>query len=206
MSLFSLAYMLLAYLIGSISSAILLCRLFRLPDPRTIGSKNPGATNVIRVGGKKVALFVLLSDMLKGALPVWFGYYLGLTQFELGMVALGVCLGHIFPVYYQFRGGKGVATALGAMSLISWGVAGSVLGTWLVVFLLLGYSSLSAVVTALLSPFYVYHFKPEFTFPVSLVCCLLVYRHHENIQRLWRGEEERMRDKLKRQNGGPNRT
>ena len=154
MSLFAFFYMLCAYLLGSLSAAILFCRLFGLPDPRSEGSRNPGATNVLRIGGKWPALAVLIFDMLKGMLPVWAGYYLGLTHFELGMVALAACLGHIFPVFFNFKGGKGVATA--------W---------W---------------------------FKPEFTFPVALVCCLLIYRHHVNIQRLWRGEEDKVLYKFKK--------
>ena len=198
MSLFAFFYMLCAYLLGSLSAAILFCRLFGLPDPRSEGSRNPGATNVLRIGGKWPALVVLVFDMLKGMLPVWAGYYLGLTHFELGMVALAACLGHIFPVFFNFKGGKGVATAFGAIAPIAWGVAGSMLGTWLLVFLVSGYSSLSAVVTALLVPFYVWWFKPEFTFPVALVCCLLIYRHHVNIQRLWRGEEDKVLYKFKK--------
>lgn len=198
MSLFAFFYMLCAYLLGSLSAAILFCRLFGLPDPRCEGSRNPGATNVLRIGGKWPALVVLIFDMLKGMLPVWAGYYLGLTHFELGMVALAACLGHIFPVFFNFKGGKGVATAFGAIAPIAWGVAGSMLGTWLLVFLVSGYSSLSAVVTALLVPFYVWWFKPEFTFPVALVCCLLIYRHHVNIQRLWRGEEDKVLYKFKK--------
>ena len=198
MSLFAFFYMLCAYLLGSLSAAILFCRLFGLPDPRREGSRNPGATNVLRIGGKWPALAVLIFDMLKGMLPVWAGYYLGLTHFELGMVALAACLGHIFPVFFNFKGGKGVATAFGAIAPIAWGVAGSMLGTWLLVFLVSGYSSLSAVVTALLVPFYVWWFKPEFTFPVALVCCLLIYRHHVNIQRLWRGEEDKVLYKFKK--------
>ena len=198
MSLFAFFYMLCAYLLGSLSAAILFCRLFGLPDPRSEGSRNPGATNVLRIGGKWPALVVLIFDMLKGMLPVWAGYYLGLTHFELGMVALAACLGHIFPVFFNFKGGEGVATAFGAIAPIAWGVAGSMLGTWLLVFLVSGYSSLSAVVTALLVPFYVWWFKPEFTFPVALVCCLLIYRHHVNIQRLWRGEEDKVLYKFKK--------
>ena len=198
MSLFAFFYMLCAYLLGSLSAAILFCRLFGLPDPRSERSRNPGATNVLRIGGKWPALVVLIFDMLKGMLPVWAGYYLGLTHFELGMVALAACLGHIFPVFFNFKGGKGVATAFGAIAPIAWGVAGSMLGTWLLVFLVSGYSSLSAVVTALLVPFYVWWFKPEFTFPVALVCCLLIYRHHVNIQRLWRGEEDKVLYKFKK--------
>lgn len=198
MSLFALCYMLLAYLLGSISSAILICRLVGLPDPRTEGSHNPGATNVLRLGGRWAALAVLIFDIIKGMLPVWLGYYLGLTQFELGMVALGACLGHIFPLFFKFKGGKGVATAFGAIAPIAWGVAGSMLGTWLLVFLVSGYSSLSAVIAALVTPFYVWWFKPEFTFPVSLVCCLLIYRHHANIQRLWRGQEDKVWSRFKK--------
>jgi len=184
--------MLVVYLLGSISSAILICRMTGLPDPRENGSGNPGATNVLRIGGRWAALAVFLFDVLKGALPVWVSYRLGLTQFELGMVALGACLGHIFPIFFKFKGGKGVATAFGAIAPIAWGVAGSTLGTWVIVFALSGYSSLSAVVAALLTPLYVWYFRPEFTFPVALVCCLLVYRHHGNIQRLWRGQEDRI--------------
>lgn len=153
MSLFALFYMLCAYLLGSISSAILICRIAGLPDPRQNGSNNPGATNVFRIGGRWSALAVLIIDILKGMMPVWVGYYLGLTQFELGMVALGACLGHIFPIFFQFKGGKGVATAFGAIAPISWAVAGSTLGTWVFVFLISGYSSLSAVISALLVPF-----------------------------------------------------
>ncbi|ABR75232.1 acyl-phosphate--glycerol-3-phosphate O-acyltransferase [Actinobacillus succinogenes] len=192
MSLFALCYMFAAYLLGSISSAVIVCRLAGLPDPRRHGSHNPGATNVLRIGGRWAALAVFVFDVLKGMIPVWCGYYLGLTQFELGMVALGACLGHIFPIFFKFRGGKGVATAFGAIAPIGWGVMATMLGTWVLVFVISGYSSLSAVISALLVPLYVWWFRPEFTFPVALVCCLLVYRHHDNIQRLWRGQEDRI--------------
>lgn len=198
MSLYALLYMIFAYLLGSISSAVLFCRLAGLPDPRTQGSNNPGATNVLRIGGKLVALSVLIFDVLKGMLPVWLGYYLQFSHFELGMIALAACLGHIFPIFFKFKGGKGVATAFGAIVPIGWSVMGVMLGCWLMVFLISGYSSLSAVITALVIPFYVWWFKPEFTFPVALVCCLLVYRHHDNIQRLWRGQEDKMWRRLKK--------
>lgn len=198
MSLFAVFYMLCAYLLGSISSAVLICQIVDLPDPRQEGSHNPGATNVLRLGGKWPALVVLIFDILKGMLPVWLGYYLGLNQFELGMVALGACLGHIFPIFLKFRGGKGVATAFGAIAPISWSVAGTMIGCWLVVFLVTGYSSLSAVVSALIIPFVVWWVRPEFTFPVAMVCCLLIYRHHENIQRLWRGQEDKIWSKFKK--------
>lgn len=198
MSLFAIFYMLCAYLLGSVSSAVLICKATGLPDPRTEGSHNPGATNVLRIGGKWAALSVLIFDILKGMVPVWAGYYLGLTQFELGMVALGACLGHIFPLFFGFKGGKGVATAFGAIAPISWSVAGTMIGCWLLVFLVSGYSSLSAVITALIIPFVVWWVKPEFTFPVAMVCCLLIYRHHDNIQRLWRGQEDKMWSKFRK--------
>lgn len=198
MDIFIIAYMLLTYLVGSISSAILVSRLFGLPDPREHGSGNPGATNVLRLGGKFSALGVLIFDILKGMIPVWSGYYLGFSQFTLGLIALMACLGHIFPVYYKFKGGKGVATAFGAIAPIGWSVAGLMVGSWLLIFLISGYSSLSAVITAVLVPIYVWWFKPEFTFPVAVVCCLLIYRHRANIERLWRGEEDKIWHKLKK--------
>lgn len=189
-----LAYFIIlgAYLFGSISSAVLVCRLVGLPDPRLHGSHNPGTTNVLRLGGKLAALSVLLFDILKGLLPVALAFRYGLLPAEIGFVALAACLGHIFPLFFQFRGGKGVATALGAIAPLGYEVVLPVLLTWGLVFVLFRYASLSAVVSALLAPFYVWWFKPEFTFPVALVCCLLVYRHHDNIQRLWRGQEDKV--------------
>ena len=186
-----------AYLLGSVSSAVIFCRLAGLPDPREHCSHNPGATNVLRIGGKLSALGVLLCDILKGILPVTLAFYLQLTPSEVGFIALAACLGHIFPLFFQFKGGKGVATAFGAIAPLGYTISALTVGTWLLIFLIGGYSSLSAVITALLVPIYVWWFKPEFTFPVALVCCLLVYRHHDNIQRLWRGQEDRVWKKLK---------
>lgn len=196
MSLFAYFLILIAYLLGSISSAVLFCRLAGLPDPRENGSHNPGATNVLRIGGRLAALGVLLADMLKGMLPVAIGVYLELSPTLIGFTALAACLGHIFPIFFGFKGGKGVATALGAMFPLGYEIAGLAIAIWLLVFLLSGYSSLGAVITSLLVPALVWWFKPEFTFPVSLVCCLLLYRHHENIQRLWRGQEDKIRRKI----------
>lgn len=191
---------LIAYLLGSISSAVIFCKLAGLADPREVGSHNAGATNVLRIGGKSAALGVLLFDILKGTLPVAIGVSFNLSPSALGFIALAVCLGHIFPIFFQFKGGKGVATALGAISALSFVVVGGAIGTWLLVFIISGYSSLSAVLTALIVPFYIWWFEPQFTFPIALVCCLLVYRHHDNIQRLWRGQEDKMWDKLKKKN------
>lgn len=198
MNLMPYLLILIAYLLGSISSAIIFCKLAGLPDPREVGSNNAGATNILRIGGKSAAIGVMLFDILKGTLPVAIGIYLNLTPSQLGFIALAVCLGHIFPIFFQFRGGKGVATAFGAVLALSFIVAGGAAGTWLAVFLISGYSSLSAVFTALVVPFYIWWFEPQFTFPVALVCCLLVYRHHDNIQRLWRGQEDKVWDKFKK--------
>jgi glycerol-3-phosphate acyltransferase PlsY len=181
-----------AYLCGSISSAILVCRLFRLPDPRQNGSGNPGATNVLRLGGKAPALLVLLFDILKGMLPVWLAYHFGLSPFWLGLIAIAACLGHIYPIFFQFKGGKGVATAFGAIAPIGWDLTGLMTGTWLLTVLLSGYSSLGAIISALIAPFYVWWFKPQLTFPVAMLSCLVLLRHHDNIQRLWRGQETKI--------------
>ena len=197
MSVFAPVMIIFAYLCGSVSSAILVCRLFGLPDPRYNGSGNPGATNVLRIGGKWAALAVLIFDVLKGMLPVWLAYSLGLTPLFLGLTAIAACLGHIYPVFFHFKGGKGVATAFGAIAPIGWDLTGLMTGTWLLTVLLSRYSSLGAIVSALIAPFYVWWFKPQFTFPVAMLSCLILLRHHDNIQRLWRGQETKLWRKKK---------
>ncbi|MCL6391891.1 glycerol-3-phosphate 1-O-acyltransferase PlsY [Pectobacterium atrosepticum] len=198
MSVTALGMMLIAYLCGSVSSAILFCKIIGLPDPRLHGSGNPGATNVLRIGGKAAAATVLVFDVLKGMLPVWGAYALGVTPLYLGLTAIAACLGHIYPVFFHFRGGKGVATALGAIAPIGLDLTGLMTGTWLLTVLLSGYSSLGAIVSALIAPFYVWWFKPQFTFPVAMLSCLILMRHHDNIQRLWRGQESKIWDKLRK--------
>lgn len=192
MSIIANFLILFAYLLGSISSAVIFCRLAGLPDPRESGSQNPGATNVLRIGGKISALGVLLADILKGMLPVAIGFYLELSPTTIGMIALAACLGHSFPLFFKFKGGKGVATAFGAMLPFGYEISGLALLIWLLSLLCFGYSSLSAVLTSLILPMIVWWFRPEFTFPIALICCLLIYRHHENIQRLWRGKENQI--------------
>ncbi|MCC8463884.1 glycerol-3-phosphate 1-O-acyltransferase PlsY [Photorhabdus bodei] len=198
MSAIALGMIIFAYLCGSISSAILICRLAGLPDPRQHGSGNPGATNVLRIGGRSTAAIVLICDVLKGMIPVWLAYQFYVPPFYLGITAIAACLGHIYPIFFQFKGGKGVATAFGAIAAIGWDLTGLMMGTWLLTILLSGYSSLGAIVSALIAPFYVWWFKPEFTFPVAMLCCLVLLRHHDNIQRLWRGQENRLWNKLKK--------
>lgn len=192
-----LGFMIIAYLIGCISSAILISKVFSLPDPREFGSKNPGATNVYRLSGKYPAVAVLIFDVLKGMVPVWVGYKIGFLPFGLGLIALSACVGHIFPIFFKFRGGKGVATAFGAIAPIGFGLSLATIFSWLVVFFISRYSSLSSIITALLLPFYVWLIKPQFTLPVALVCCLLVFRHQDNIFRIYAGKEDRF--KLKRE-------
>lgn len=198
MSAIAPGLVLLAYLCGSISSAILVCRLAGLPDPRDSGSGNPGATNVLRIGGKGAAVAVLIFDVLKGMLPVWGAWALGLTSFWLGLVAIAARVGHIWPVFFHFRGGKGVATAFGAIAPIGLDLTGVMAGTWLLTILLSGYSSLGAIVSALIAPFYVWWFKPQYTFPVSMLSCLILLRHHDNIQRLWRRQESKIWTRVKK--------
>lgn len=196
----ALGMIIFAYLCGSISSAILVCRIAGLPDPREQGSGNPGATNVLRIGGRLAALAVLLFDIIKGMLPVWLAYLLKLPPLYLGLTAIAACLGHIYPVFFHFRGGKGVATAFGAIAPISWDLTGLMTGTWLLTVLLSGYSSLGAIISALIAPFYVWWFKPQFTFPVAMLSCLILMRHHDNIQRLWRGQEGKIWGKCRKKN------
>ena len=186
-----------AYLLGSISSAVLICRLLRLPDPRGVGSNNPGATNVLRIGGKKAAAAVLLCDMLKGTIPVWAGYFLKIDPLILGVVAIAACLGHMYPIFFHFKGGKGVATALCAIAPIGLDLTAMIMATWLFVAVIFRYSSLAAIVTVLLAPLYTWLVKPQYTLPVAMLCCLIILRHHQNIKRLFAGTEPKVGEKKK---------
>lgn len=186
-----------AYLFGSLSSAVVISRLFTLPDPRTAGSKNPGATNVYRLGGRIPALLVLVMDILKGTIPVYSSYFLGIEPVLLGVIAIAACLGHIFPLYFGFKGGKAVATAFGAMLPIGLDVAGLLILSWVVVVFLTGYSSLGALITVILAPLFTYLIKPLYTIPVAMLSLLIVLRHKDNIVRLLTGKESKVWDKGK---------
>ena len=181
-----------AYIVGSISSAILLCKLFRLPDPRLGGSGNPGATNVLRLSNKYLAATVLIFDVLKGALPVWLAYKQGVPPNYLGFVAIAASLGHMYPVFFNFKGGKAVATALGTLFPIGWGVALLLILTWIFVFKKTHYSSLAAIVTVLLAPLYTWLFEPIYTAPVMMISVLIIIRHRSNIVRLIKGQESKV--------------
>ena len=186
-------YLLVAsYLIGSISSAVIICKVLGLPDPRTQGSKNPGATNVLRLGGKKIAAFVLFFDGLKGAVPVFIGVYYGFGLTTLTITALCAFLGHVFPVFFRFRGGKGVATYIGGLIAINF-LAGLIFSViWLLVAKVIKISSMSALIATALSPFYFYLITGdiESTLIIGLISLLIFYTHRDNIKRLINKEED----------------
>ena len=183
-----------AYLIGSLSAAIIVCRLLGLPDPRTQGSRNPGATNVLRFGGKKAAAIVLLGDTLKGLLPVFVARLLQVDDNVLAAVALAAFVGHLYPLYYGFHGGKGVATALGVLLGVAWSVALAVVATWLMVAKVFRISSLAALIAAVLAPLLLW--LDNASQPILIMgwvmSLLLLWRHRGNIQRLITGEEGRI--------------
>jgi glycerol-3-phosphate acyltransferase PlsY len=192
MSPFILLIIVASYLLGSVSSAVVISRLKQLPDPRQQGSKNPGATNVLRLGGKRVAATVLFFDMLKGMIPVWGSYYLGIEPVLLGIIAIATCLGHIYPIFFHFRGGKGVATALGAMAPIGLSLTSMIVMTWLSVAFIFRFSSLASITSAILAPFYTWIINPQYTLPVAMLCCLILFRHRDNMKRLIAGIEPKI--------------
>lgn len=192
MELMIILMILSAYLIGSCASAILVARLFGLPDPRSSGSNNPGATNVFRLGGRIPAIIVFMFDLLKGTVMVYGAYRLGIEPFWLGVIGIAVCLGHMYPIFYGFSGGKGVATAFGCLFPLGLPVSLSLLAVWLITYRLFRFSSLAALVTVCFAPITCYWFKPEYTLAVSMLAALIVWRHHANIARLLQGSEPKV--------------
>jgi glycerol-3-phosphate acyltransferase PlsY len=190
-------YLLFSYLIGAISFGIVVSHIFSLPDPRTIGSKNPGATNVLRSGKKLAALLTLLGDALKGALTVGLAQYFELSSLMVGLIAIATLIGHVFPIYYGFKGGKGVATAAGILFMFSWVMGFTVLGIWLVVFLIWRYSSLAAIIAGSLSPVIGFFYGIDFyeLIASSIIALILIMRHMENIKRLIDGTESGFKGK-----------
>jgi len=185
------ALILIAYLVGSINSAIILSKVLKLPDPRTQGSKNPGATNMLRIGGKKIAAFVLLIDVWKGLSPILLAYSYTSSSLELSIIALFAFLGHVYPVFYSFKGGKGVATFIGGLIGINPLVGLCFILIWLFVAKVLNISSLSALVATLLTPmvFYFIELDIEATGVITLICLWIFFTHRSNIKRLVSGEE-----------------
>lgn len=184
-----------AYLMGSLSTAIIVCKLMGLPDPRTEGSQNPGATNVLRFGGKKAAAITLAGDALKGLIPVLIGYTFHQTAGNLGVIGLAAFLGHLYPVFFSFQGGKGVATAFGAIMGISWIVGMAVLATWLVMAKVFKISSLAALTAACLAPLYFWLIDANVPLLATsvIMSAMLIFRHRRNIQNLLKGTEDTIR-------------
>ncbi len=191
----------IAYLIGSVSFAVVVSRLYGLSDPRTYGSKNPGATNVLRSGNKAAAGLTLAGDALKGWFAVfvaqWLGPRYGLGDATVALVAIAVFVGHLFPVFFKFIGGKGVATAVGILFAVDLWLGAATLATWLLIAGVFRYSSLAAIVAALLAPFYHVMFwqMNEITLALAVMALLLVWRHSENIGKLIAGKESRIGSK-----------
>ncbi len=183
------------YLFGSISAAIVICKLMGLPDPRSEGSRNPGATNVLRIGGKKAAFFTLLGDMLKGLLPVLLARTLDADPVIQATTALAAFLGHLYPVFFGMQGGKGVATALGVVFGLHWPVGLTVSALWLVMALLFRYSSLAALTAMLLAPGVFWWLRPEpaFITVMAAITAILFWRHRENMANLLNGTEKKIR-------------
>jgi len=192
--LLNLSTIFASYLLGSISTAIIVCKIMQLPDPRTVGSNNPGATNVLRVGGKKAAALTLFGDSLKGVIPVIIAKLLGLEPMMIALVAISAFLGHLFPIFFSFKGGKGVATFFGAMLALNYWVGILLLATWLLIAYGLKISSLSALIAAILAPIYFYLMQSELVYVwMSLFFTIaLLLTHHSNIKKLLSGEENKI--------------
>jgi glycerol-3-phosphate acyltransferase PlsY len=187
-----------AYLIGSISFAVLVSKWFRLADPRTYGSKNPGATNVLRSGNRTAAIITLLGDCAKGWIAVWlaqkYGPHYGIEEGGIALVAFGVFLGHLWPVYFKFVGGKGVATALGVLLGLNIWLGLATIATWMVIAYAFRYSSLAALISAVFAPFYygLLFGTDVILMAVLAMSALLIYRHGKNIGNLVAGTESRI--------------
>jgi glycerol-3-phosphate acyltransferase PlsY len=197
----------IAYLIGSISFAVVVSKCMRLPDPHTYGSGNPGATNVLRTGNKLAAVLTLIGDALKGYIAVMLARVLlgdeSLTStmgsWVLSGVVIAVFLGHLFPIFHGFKGGKGVATACGILFGINWILGVATLSTWIIVAMFMRYSSLAALAAAVFGPIYfvfLFGFQPM-GLALLVVCSLLIWRHRSNIQNLMNGTESRIGSKKK---------
>ncbi len=192
-----------AYLVGSLSFAVIVSQVMGLNDPRTYGSKNPGATNVLRSGSKAAAIVTLLLDAIKGWLPVvlvkWYGRPYGLEDGTVALVGLAAFVGHLFPVFFRFVGGKGVATALGVLVGISGWLGLATLATWLIVAYFFRFSSLASLAAALFAPLYymfgdgvAWYMDRWILSAVVVMSVLLMWRHAENISRLIKGTESRL--------------
>ena len=187
-----LLIILFAYLVGSVSSGIIVSQIFNLPDPRTIGSKNPGATNVMRSGNKKAAIFTLLGDLLKAILVLAIAEYLGFNDLIIVCVALAVLIGHIYPIFYKFQGGKGVATAIGILIALNFKLALIVASIWLLVFGIWRYSSLAAIVADISAPIiaiFILRDQSLYCIAFTIITIIILFKHQANIKKLLSGTE-----------------
>jgi len=202
-SLIALVLVLLSYLLGSVSFAVVVSRVMGLQDPRTFGSKNPGATNVLRTGNKAAAALTLLGDAAKGWAAVFIASY-GAQQFALPTAVIAACavavfLGHVYPIFLKFKGGKGVATALGVLLGLNPWLALATVGTWLIIVYVSRYSSLSSIIAAIFAPLYyllggnvAWELRPSFALAIVIISVVLLFRHRANISRLMTGKESRI--------------
>jgi len=203
LTLEEILFIVAAYLIGSISTAIVVCKIMGLPDPRSGGSGNPGATNVLRIGGKKAAAITLFGDILKGFVPVFIASFFNFSPIAFALIGFAAFIGHLFPVFFGFKGGKGVATMLGVCFGFHWIIGLATALTWLVMAKVFKISSLSALVATLLAPIYIYllfglylkqdsaQFLP-LIISIGAMTAILFWRHRSNIVRLLRGEEDKI--------------
>jgi glycerol-3-phosphate acyltransferase PlsY len=180
-----------AYLLGSVCSAILVCRTLGLPDPRSQGSHNPGATNVMRIGGKGPALLTLAGDMLKGVPLVLLAKHWGLSSDLVSAIGLAAFLGHLYPVFFRFEGGKGVATALGVLLALDWQLGLAVIAIWLIAFAPTRISSLGSLTAFTAAPILAWYLDPGYMLGVAGMSVLLITRHKTNIKALLKGEEKK---------------
>jgi glycerol-3-phosphate acyltransferase PlsY len=191
--LITLALIIASYLLGSICTAIIVCKVLGFPDPREQGSSNPGTTNVLRIAGKGPAALTFLGDVLKCVIPVLIGHSLNLSWMMLGMVGLAAFMGHLFPVFFKFEGGKGVATAFGFAIALHWQLGLATVICWLIVAAITRYSSLAALITWALAPFLAWYLvSPDLVYSLAPMSLMLIYRHKENIRKLKNGTESKI--------------
>lgn len=191
-TLIPVIWIVIAYLLGSVAFGILVSKAFGLPDPRTVGSGNPGATNVLRSGKKLAAALTLLGDAFKGWFPVWLALQSDMLMWVVASVGLAVFFGHLYPIFYKFKGGKGVATALGVMLALSPLLGLAAMITWMLVFAVSRYSSLGAIVAAVLAPLYAWVLLSaykNYVITVTVMAVMLIWRHRTNIKKLLAGTE-----------------
>jgi acyl phosphate:glycerol-3-phosphate acyltransferase len=185
--------MVTAYILGSLCSAIVVCKSLGLTDPRTLGSGNPGTSNVLRNHGKFPAALTFIGDIVKGLLPIAAGMLIGLPTSALGWIGFAACLGHMFPVFYRFEGGKGVATAFGVLHLLYWPVALVADGVWLLMMKITNTGSVPSLASWTVAPIALFFLQRDLMLPMLCLSALIWWRHKENIRRLLKGQEHKLR-------------